>query len=640
MNPLNLQLFLTTWDGGILVSKNDGTKELATKVALDAIGSLSVVDTTRELLKISGKTPLLIGKIGRLISHFQTLHSLSKADIEATLHLTTWEAGPNTEIAKLRILSCYLENKPSLDLSNLELTSLPESLNLLNIKNLNCSNNSLSALCALPNHLKTLICSHNRLSSLPELPSGLTNIDMEDNFITVLPPLPPSLSNLICINNLIRTPPYTPPGTIATFSLRKKPPINLLMETLQELAGADFSDSLEEINPSIFNEDFVQDFMNWYDLLKHQPDFQTLIGQKNLALLLLKTVSLSSKDRDYFDLVKAALSEALDTCTDRSLYYLNFITVARKLKETASVANKISILKGGFAFSFLEKIAKEIIELRLIAKSFSLGRDLLEQEIQEIKKEEIELYLALQIKLKDHFCFPTETTSMRFSGLDRLSEQEILFAKTLLYSKLENREDFLDFCATEESWKECIKKIHSDEFLPLTTTFQEELAKLMTRQEVLEKVLDDATGESEKEGAYADLLDCRSSIGEIMEEMKKTEFDFIKIKTKKLIEILQELSNWRGGSKSEEAKKRVIAAYVTKSSSLDLSYLSLTSLPKCLSDFSHLSYLNCSHNLLTSLPFLPHLEVLNCSFNRIYFLPPFSDRVKINAAVNPYLQKL
>jgi Leucine-rich repeat (LRR) protein len=125
-----------------------------------------------------------------------------------------------------------------------------------------------------------------------------------------------------------------------------------------------------------------------------------------------------------------------------------------------------------------------------------------------------------------------------------------------------------------------------------------------------------------------------------MEEMKKTEFDFIKIKTKKLIEILQELSNWRGGSKSEEAKKRVIAAYVTKSSSLDLSYLSLTSLPKCLSDFSHLSYLNCSHNLLTSLPFLPHLEVLNCSFNRIYFLPPFSDRVKINAAVNPYLQKL
>lgn len=635
IDSAKLTQFLTGWNGDFLVRKEDGSDELASKIALEAIGPLDIKDRTKALIQIGLEKPELLGKIARLFRNFSITGSYSKADVETLLKLSTWDGGPNTEIAKSRILSCYLNQSVSLDLSNLYLTSLPDCLNSLRIINLNLSNNQLITLPSLPSDLKILNCSHNRLNSLPPLPNSLTNIDCEDNFITIFPQLPLSLKILICINNLIETPPDIPPDIIATFSLRELTPLEDLFQTLREVAGSDFS---EEIDVSVFDPDFITEFSDWLALLTHQKDFEGEIGEKNLALLLLKILSLSSKDSTYFDLVKAALSEAISTCTDRALYYLNFLTVARKLKVATSESEKITILKGSFAFSFLEKIAKEIIQSRLTAKSAAIGRALLQEEIEEIEHEEIELYLALQMNLKDHFHFPIETSSMVFSGLSRLSEEELLFAKASIDSKLENIDEFLNFCANEESWKESMKKVHADEFLSLQNVFEARLEELMALQETLEKAHEDATGESEKESAYAALIGCQASIGSIMQDMKKTEFDFIKAKTTELIEILNDLSSWKGGSKTEEAKKRILACYMTKNPSLDLTHLSLTSLPKCLTSFSHLTHLNCSHNLLTTLPLLSTLQVLNCSFNRLCSLPSFPKNVKINTSVNPYLE--
>ncbi len=629
MDPANLRQFLTNWNGDFIVTKEDGTEELASKIALQTFGSLTIEDANRALLRISGSDPLLTRKAGRLLSLFQTVHSLSRSDLEDLLHLKEWNGGAQTEIAKSRIISCYLNHSTSLDLSNLGLSSLPDCLNTLAIRSLNCSHNRLTTLSPLPPSLKILICSHNQLNSLPPLPTSLTNIDCEDNLITALPDLPDSLNILICINNLITTLPYIPATTIATFSIRKKSPFKELIERLKATAQEDLPPSLESVDLTAFDEAFTEAFLNWYNLLTHQKDFEGEVGEKNLALTLLATLSLSASDPDYLDVVKAALSEALDTCTDRSLYYLNFLTVARKLKESTSEVQKIGVLKGAFAFSQLEKSAKAIIESRLDAKAFSLGRPLTDEEIEEIKHEEIELYLALQIKLKDHFGLPIETTSMRFDGLDRLCSEELALAKTFIHSQLENSETFLDFCASDESWKESMKKIHSAEFAILSKTFQDELERLMELQEELEK--------SPEESVYASLLDCRASIGSLMQEMKKAELLFTKIKTKELLEILDDLSTWKPGSKSEEAKRRILDCYIRKSPSLDLSLLSLKSLPNCLAHLSHLTHLNCSHNLLTSLPLLPHLQAINCSFNRLHSLPPFPPHVKINASVNPYL---
>ncbi len=629
MDPVNLRQFLTNWNGDFVVTKEDGTQELASKAALQAIDSISVPDARRALLRISGSDPLLTRKIGRLLSLFQTVHSLSRSDLEDILHLREWNGGAQTEIAKSRIISCYLNQSTTLDLSNLDLSSLPDSLNTLTIRCLNCSKNQLRTLSPLPASLKILICSHNQLNSLPPLPSSLTNIDCEDNLITALPDLPNSLNILICINNLITALPYIPATTIATFSLREDAPFKALLQNLKQLAGTDLPPYLQSVDLTAFDEAFTEAFLNWYDLLTHQKDFEGEVGKKNLALTLLGTLSLSASDPDYLDVVKAALSEALDTCTDRSLYYLNFLTVARKLKESTSEVQKIGVLKGAFAFSQLEKAAKAIIESRLNTKAFSLGRPLTDYEIEEIKHEEIELYLALQIKLKDHFGFPIETSSMRFDGLDRLSAEEIGFAKTFIISQLENEEAFLDFSGSEESWKESMKKIHSAEFAELEKPFREELERLLELQEELEK--------PPEESVYASLLDCRASIGSVMQEMKKAELLFTKMKTKELLEILDDLSTWKPGSKSEEAKRRILDCYMTKSPSLDLSLLCLKSLPNCLAHLSHLTHLNCSHNLLTSLPLLPHLQAINCSFNRLHSLPPFPPHVKINASINPYL---
>ncbi len=65
------------------------------------------------------------------------------------------------------------------------LTELPAALPA-GLTNLDCSNNSLTALPALPTGLKNLYCEDNQLSVLPTLPSGLTYLRCSVNRLTAL----------------------------------------------------------------------------------------------------------------------------------------------------------------------------------------------------------------------------------------------------------------------------------------------------------------------------------------------------------------------------------------------------------------------------------------------------------------------
>ncbi|MEN6459805.1 MAG: leucine-rich repeat domain-containing protein, partial [Syntrophomonas sp.] len=99
----------------------------------------------------------------------------------------------------------------SLDCSNNQLTSLPALPD--GLQYLDCHDNQLASLPGLPASLQELRCYQNQLGSLPDpLPASLLRLNCSGNQLTGLPVLPAGLLMLGCNNNTIATLPALPNG--------------------------------------------------------------------------------------------------------------------------------------------------------------------------------------------------------------------------------------------------------------------------------------------------------------------------------------------------------------------------------------------------------------------------------------------
>jgi len=108
----------------------------------------------------------------------------------------------------------YLNSLPedifTLDISRNGIQSLPELTRFPNLTSLNCSDNRLTSLPALPQNLQVLYCRNNQLTSLPTLPQNLTSLYCRNNQLTSLPTLPENLQVLYCYNNQLTYLPTLP----------------------------------------------------------------------------------------------------------------------------------------------------------------------------------------------------------------------------------------------------------------------------------------------------------------------------------------------------------------------------------------------------------------------------------------------
>lgn len=145
-------------------------------------------------------------------------------------------------VAALR--DCLERTSPTLDLSRLNLSSLPMALPD-HIEVLNAYENQLGFLPPnLPASLLSLCVSNNNLSCLPEtLPPNLTWLSVSCNFLSALPSrLPEGLINLNAYNNMLESLPDTLPSTLTRLDLNDNEiavlPDNL-PDSLQDIRIAD-----------------------------------------------------------------------------------------------------------------------------------------------------------------------------------------------------------------------------------------------------------------------------------------------------------------------------------------------------------------------------------------------------------------
>ncbi|MBA3223140.1 NEL-type E3 ubiquitin ligase domain-containing protein [Salmonella bongori] len=112
------------------------------------------------------------------------------------------------EMALKRLLVCLEKQESTLDLSELDLSSLPDLPPL--ITTLRVNDNHLSALPELPESLQILICSFNPLEQLPPLPHTLKALTCSACHLKKLPSLPDALEELSCSSNPLEALPGLP----------------------------------------------------------------------------------------------------------------------------------------------------------------------------------------------------------------------------------------------------------------------------------------------------------------------------------------------------------------------------------------------------------------------------------------------
>ncbi|HAU3361647.1 TPA: acetyltransferase [Salmonella enterica subsp. salamae] len=138
------------------------------------------------------------------------------------------------EMAVERLLACLAKQESTLDLSELNLSSLPDLPPL--IKTLHVNDNHLSSLPDLPELLQILICSFNPLEQLPPLPYSLKELTCSACHLKNLPALPNALEELSCSWNSLEELPVLPVSmrylTCTNNSLRSLPALPESLRTL------------------------------------------------------------------------------------------------------------------------------------------------------------------------------------------------------------------------------------------------------------------------------------------------------------------------------------------------------------------------------------------------------------------------
>ncbi|UVO33090.1 NEL-type E3 ubiquitin ligase domain-containing protein [Bradyrhizobium arachidis] len=386
-----------------------------------------------------------------------------------------------------------------LDVSRNRLTSFPETLPA-GLWDLNANENWLRSLPeTLPAGLRQLNVSSNRLTGLPDsLPPRLLRLYASRNRLTSLPDtLPPGLLRLYANSNGMISLPDTLPAGLRQLEARDNRLTSLPESLLSqlgsgcriELAGNRLPERVRTnlaaalnapgyAGPRVFfsmggetavdqERPLAEAVADW---LKGEPEaiaawqnFADEAGAPEYALFLDKLQKTVNYDNPHFqqvvaeDLRQAAIRPQLrqqffqlafgasETCQDRITLTWNGMQTARLNADVEDGAyddrlgELIKQARVMFRLNALEPIARQKVDsLRFV--------------------DEIEVYLAYQVKLRERLDMPLIAPDMRYFDVAHVTEHDLTAAETQVRN--EEAAGFADYLATRwQPWEKVVSRI-------------------------------------------------------------------------------------------------------------------------------------------------------------------------------------
>lgn len=199
------------------------------------------------MLPVNNRAPLFPATTSSTMTGVSSTTAKNRSPQEYLALWREWETnatpggGELRDVAVIRLRDCLQQRCARLDLSELNLASLPP----------------------LPPHIALLNISDNQLTALTALPQGLTLLKVSYNLLTELPPLPPRLETLYAIGNRLVSLPVLP-DTLETLYLNSNrltalPPLPNALITLYTARN-----KITELPPSL------PQYLQWIDLSDNQ----------------------------------------------------------------------------------------------------------------------------------------------------------------------------------------------------------------------------------------------------------------------------------------------------------------------------------------------------------------------------------
>ncbi|APD13375.1 hypothetical protein RO07_25265 [Pandoraea pulmonicola] len=363
----------------------------------------------------------------------------------------------------------------SLDAANNRLAGLPPLPANLNV--LSVSVNQLTELPPLPPGLVWLSAYDNRLSRLPVLPASLTSLWAYRNQLTELPPLPASLTVLeVDGNRLSRLPPsilnLARDSEISVEGNRLSPAF--LQQLLAATSAPRYSgprihfsmgasgmvtEAARPLHESVrdwFSNDEQAQVHQWqmHDEEAHAAEFSRFLDRlKSYAvnnnvdfkMAVAKWLSRLVRDEELRQLVFQTARGATVSCEDRIALTYNNLT---KLSDAHAIGRGeydtrldeiVERGRGAFRLDALEKIARK--------KARALSA-----------LDEIEVYLAYQVQLRERLKLPTDIANMRYFNVSGVTAQDLENAEQEVLAR--EQAEFPHYFLVEwEPWQQVLARL-------------------------------------------------------------------------------------------------------------------------------------------------------------------------------------
>jgi hypothetical protein len=170
--------------------------------------------------------------------------------------------------------------------------------------------------------------------------------------------------------------------------------------------------------------------------------------------VLLPDIKFYLQEMDSNSEFKDAACEIIEgagrTCGDRVILSLLYISLQHKLYTIQPTIENIKkiysvLVNGCYILDILEQIAREKVN-----------------SIRNV--DEIEVYLAYPIKLRDKFSIPICANTMLFFGCASVSTDDLDVASLAVEAQLNNKERIVDYLSQQSLWTRLISEIYPDIF--------------------------------------------------------------------------------------------------------------------------------------------------------------------------------
>lgn len=411
---------------------------------------------------------VISNKLERLPENLpESLNTLNVCDNPSLQFPNNWPSN----LMYLNIADCELTELPTLPntLTELyadsnQLRTLPETLPI-SLLRLSVTSNQLTQLPeTLPTSLSLLMVLGNRLTALPEnLPGSLRCISAEYNQLSQLPDLarlpqnceillegnPLSTSTLQVLQHL-RTNPYYQGPRINCSELDNLPPASLsnivatwLPPEQQNRLAGDWANIETEANSAAFSV-FLHRLATTQNA-NNIPEFKQQIA----AWLLQLADSPTLREQTFL-----IAQEASATCEDRITLTYNDMQKAVMLHEVekgqydTQLPELMARGREMFRLEQLENIAREKVKILKTLNVHSV--------------DDIEVYLAYQVKLRESLELFSVSKEMRFFGVSHVTEDDLLSAEKRV--KTTENHDFPRWLSQWSPWKSVVQRIDPERY--------------------------------------------------------------------------------------------------------------------------------------------------------------------------------